>query len=507
MKTMTNNNANLYAMLSRRFDERRDTVAIETPGRGQWTFADIESESARFANRLAALGARAGDRVAVQVDKSAEALCLYLGCVRAGLIYLPLNTGYPARELEHFFRDAEPRVVVCRPQDEDTVSALAAGCGVERVVTLGSSGEGTLMDASDANDSFVTVVSGEDDIAAILYTSGTTGKPKGAALSHRNLGSNAVTLHQAWGFNADDVLLHALPLFHTHGLFVACHCSLLNATPMLLLPKFDVAVVMDLLPRATVFMGVPTFYTRLLANTRFGRVQCANMRLFISGSAPLLAQTHSEFLERTGHTILERYGMTECGMSTSNPLNGERKAGTVGVPLPGVSLRVVDDHGRAVAAGEIGQIEFKGPNVFLGYWRMPEKTSEEFREDGYFRSGDLGMLDENGYVSIVGRDKDLIISGGYNVYPKEVELCIDQLDGVIESAVIGVPDVDFGERVTAVVVSEADSADEDRIIAALRPMLAAYKLPKKVAFVDELPRNAMGKVQKNVLRERFVGNS
>jgi malonyl-CoA/methylmalonyl-CoA synthetase len=274
------------------------------------------------------------------------------------------------------------------------------------------------------------------------------------------------------------------------------------------LPKFDVAVVMDLLPRATVFMGVPTFYTRLLANAEFGRAQCANMRLFISGSAPLLAQTHSEFLERTGHTILERYGMTECGMSTSNPLKGERKAGTVGLPLPGVSLRVVDDEGRAVAAGEIGQIEFKGPNVFLGYWRMPEKTSEEFREDGYFRSGDLGMLDENGYVSIVGRDKDLIISGGYNVYPKEVELCIDQLDGVIESAVIGVPDVDFGERVTAVVVvSEADSADAEGIIAALRPMLAAYKLPKQVAFVDELPRNAMGKVQKNVLRERFAGKS
>jgi malonyl-CoA/methylmalonyl-CoA synthetase len=388
------------------------------------------------------------------------------------------------------------------------VSALASGCGVDRVVTLGSSGEGTLLDVSDVNDSFVTVVSGEDDVAAILYTSGTTGKPKGAALSHRNLGSNAVTLHETWGFNADDVLLHALPLFHTHGLFVACHCSLLNATPMLLLPKFDVAVVMDLLPRATVFMGVPTFYTRLLANAEFGRAQCANMRLFISGSAPLLAQTHSEFLERTGHTILERYGMTECGMSTSNPLKGERKAGTVGLPLPGVSLRVVDDEGRAVAAGEIGQIEFKGPNVFLGYWRMPEKTSEEFREDGYFRSGDLGMLDENGYVSIVGRDKDLIISGGYNVYPKEVELCIDQLDGVIESAVIGVPDVDFGERVTAVVVvSEADSADAEGIIAALRPMLAAYKLPKQVAFVDELPRNAMGKVQKNVLRERFAGKS
>lgn len=502
-----NNNANLYALLSRRFNDRRDTVAIETPGRGQLTFADIEAESARFANRLLALGARAGDRVAVQVDKSPEAVCLYLGCLRAGLIYLPLNTGYPSRELEHFFRDAEPRVVVCRPQDVDMVAALGDSCGVEQVAALGDAGEGSLMASSIASDAFDTIACSDDDIAAILYTSGTTGKPKGAALTHRNLGSNALTLHESWGFCDNDVLLHALPLFHTHGLFVACHCSLLNATPMFLLPKFDAGQVMDLLPRATVFMGVPTFYTRLLTYADFGRAHCTNMRLFISGSAPLLAQTHSEFLERTGHTILERYGMTECGMSTSNPLQGERKAGTVGLPLPGVSLRVVDDDGNAVPTGEIGQIEFKGPNVFMGYWRMPEKTAEDFSEDGYFRSGDLGMQDEDGYVSIVGRDKDLIISGGFNVYPKEVELCIDQLNGVIESAVIGVPDVDFGERVTAVVVAEAGAADENQIIAALRPMLAAYKLPKQVAFIDELPRNAMGKVQKNILRERFAENS
>ena len=497
-------NANLYALLSHRFDDRRDTVAIETPSGTRLTYADVERDSARFANRLVALGARPGDRVAVQVDKSPEALCLYLGCVRAGLIYLPLNTGYPARELEHFFRDAEPRVVVCRPRDRDMVGDLAGRCGVESVSTLGDAGDGSLMELPDPGDEFDTVVSRGDDIATILYTSGTTGKPKGAALSHRNLASNAVTLHATWGFGAGDVLLHALPLFHTHGLFVACHCSLLNATPMLLLPKFDPRQVMDLLPRASVFMGVPTFYTRLLADADFGRMQCANMRLFVSGSAPLLEQTHDEFLKRTGHTILERYGMTECGMSTSNPLDGERKAGTVGLPLPGVSVRIVDDAGNAVATGEIGQIEFKGPNVFQGYWRNSEETAEEFTEDGYFRSGDLGTSDEDGYISIVGRDKDLIISGGYNVYPKEVELCIDQLDGVSESAVIGVPDADFGECVTAVVVPEADEPGEEAIISALRPLLAAYKLPKQVTFVDTLPRNAMGKVQKNILRERFT---
>ncbi len=500
-------NANLYALLSCRFHDRHDAVAIETPDGKRLTYADVERESARFANRLVALGARPGDRVAVQVDKSPEALCLYLGCVRAGLIYLPLNTGYLVRELEHFFRDAGPRVVVCRPQDRDMVGGLAGSCGVDSVLTLGDAGDGSLMELPAPGDVFDTVLSRDDDIAAILYTSGTTGKPKGAALSHRNLGSNATTLHAAWGFGAGDVLLHALPLFHTHGLFVACHCSLLNATPMLLLPKFDTRRVLDLLPRASVFMGVPTFYTRLLADADFGRGQCANMRLFVSGSAPLLEQTHDEFLKRTGHTILERYGMTECGMSTSNPLDGERKAGTVGMPLSGVSLRIVDDSGDPVATGEIGQIEFKGPNVFQGYWRNPGKTAEEFTQDGYFRSGDLGTQDEDGYIRIVGRDKDLIISGGFNVYPKEVELCIDQLPGVSESAVIGVPDADFGERVTAVIVPEAGEPGEEAIIMALRPLLATYKLPKQVTFVDTLPRNAMGKVQKNILRKRFTEKS
>jgi malonyl-CoA/methylmalonyl-CoA synthetase len=496
-------NANLYELLSGRFAGRADTVAIETPDGRQLTYAGLDRASAQFANRLAALGAKPGDRVAVQVDKSPEALCLYLGCVRAGLIYLPLNTGYPPRELEHFFRDAGPRVVVCRPQDHEMVAGLASDCGVDETVTLGAAGDGSLMASNDPGDVFETFPSRDDDVAAILYTSGTTGKPKGAALTHRNLGSNAETLHASWGFRDGDVLLHALPLFHTHGLFVACHCSLLNATPMLLLPRFDAEQVIALMPRASVFMGVPTFYTRLLANPDFDRDACAHMRLFISGSAPMLEQTHHEFTERTGHRILERYGMTECGMSTSNPLDGERKVGTVGPPLPGVSLRVVDDAGKAVATGEIGQIEFKGPNVFQGYWRMPEKTAEDFTEDGYFRSGDLGTLDEDGYVSIVGRDKDLIISGGYNVYPKEVEICLDGLDSVDESAVIGVPDKDFGERVVAVVVPRGTAPNEEEIITALRSMLAAYKLPKQVAVVKELPRNAMGKVQKNVLRDRL----
>jgi len=497
-------NANLYALLSRRFADKANTVAIETLDGRQVNYAELDRAAAQFANRLLALGAQPGDRVAVQVDKSPEALCLYLGCVRAGLIYLPLNTGYPPRELEHFFRDAGPRVVVCRPQDHEMVAGLAGDCGVDETVTLGIAGDGSLMAAGDPGDAFETFPSRDDDVAAILYTSGTTGKPKGAALTHRNLGSNAETLHASWGFRDGDVLLHALPLFHTHGLFVACHCSLLNATPMLLLPRFDAEQVVALMPRASVFMGVPTFYTRLLANPDFGRGVCEHMRLFVSGSAPMLEQTHHDFTERTGHRILERYGMTECGMSTSNPLDGERKVGTVGPPLPGVSLRVVDDAGNAVATGEIGQIEFKGPNVFQGYWRMPEKTADDFTADGYFRSGDLGTLDEDGYVSIVGRDKDLIISGGYNVYPKEVEICIDGLDNVEESAVIGVPDTDFGERVLAVVVPRGAAPSEEEIITALRPMLAAYKLPKQVAVADELPRNAMGKVQKNVLRDRYA---
>lgn len=502
----TNSNANLYAILRTHFavDLQRDCIL--TPDGGHWSYADLDRESARIAAALQALGVNPGDRVAVQVDKSPHALFLYLACLRAGAVYLPLNTAYPERELDYFLGDAEPVVVVCRPSAETMLRGIGKRRSVTHLLTLDAAGHGSLCDAgADRAPQFDTVARTADDPAAILYTSGTTGRPKGAVLSHGNLAANAITLHQAWGFQPGDVLLHALPLFHTHGLFVACHCTLLNASAMIMLPKFDLTMVEKELPRATVMMGVPTFYTRLLADPDFGRQQCAAMRLFISGSAPLLEQTFSDFQARTGHTILERYGMTEAGMVTSNPLVGERKRGTVGPPLPGVTLRVVDESGRPLPPGKVGAIEYRGPNVFKGYWRRPEQTAKEFTADGYFRSGDLGTIDQDGYVSIVGRGKDLVISGGYNVYPKEVELVIDGLDGVLESAVIGLPDPDFGERVTAVVVRrpEAQALDADTIHAAIKPLLASYKTPKEIHFVDQLPRNAMGKVQKKALREQF----
>jgi len=498
-------NANLYALFRDRFVARRGETALETPDGNTTTFRELDDAAARAAAALSAAGATPGDRVAVQVDKSPEALTLYLGCLRGGFVYLPLNTAYPEPELDYFIGDAEPAVVVCRPQSEAMVERLARAHGVAQVYTLDADGSGSLALAQQTVTAQGQVVArGADDLAAILYTSGTTGHPKGAMLTHGNLYSNAEVLHRTWGFREGDVLLHALPLFHTHGLFVACNTSLLNASPMLFCPRFDVDTVKRLLPRATVFMGVPTFYVRLLADPEFGREHCANMRLFVSGSAPLLVQTFEEFRERTGHTILERYGMTECGMSTSNPLHGERRAGTVGLPLDGVSLRVVDDDARVLGPAEVGQIQFTGPNVFKGYWRNPEKTAEDFTQDGYFRSGDLGSVSEDGYVTISGRSKDLIISGGYNVYPKEVELCIDDLDGVTESAVIGLPHADFGEQVAAVVVADGSApVAAEQVIVALKDKLAGYKVPKQVFVVDELPRNAMGKVQKNLLRDRF----
>ena len=498
---------NLYELLRSRFPSGSEATAVETPAGEGWTYAELDAESARLANALASAGAEPGDRVAVQVEKSPQALFLYLACLRAGCVYLPLNPAYPAPELEYFFGDARPVIVVGTGRTEAMLRELAARQGVRDVVTLDVGGGGSLPAAArDASARFETVPRRGDDLAAILYTSGTTGRAKGAMLTHSNLASNAETLHRAWGWREGDVLLHALPLFHTHGLFVACHCALLNGSPMILLPKFDVDTVKAELPRASVFMGVPTFYSRLLADPEFGAAQCRSVRLFISGSAPLLPQTWHEFHERTGHTILERYGMTECGMSTSNPLHGVRKPGTVGPPLSGVTLRVVDAEGQSQPPGQIGAIEFKGPNVFVGYWRQPEKTAQEFTPDGFFRSGDLGLIDEDGYVVIVGRDKDLIISGGFNVYPKEVERCIDEIEGVVESAVIGLPDADFGERVTAVVVPRTgvDHPTAEQIIARLKSELASYKVPKDVIFVDEIPRNAMGKVQKNELRELYA---
>jgi len=496
-------NANLYALFESHFPEGAEQPFALLPGGGAVHYDELAALSAQIAHALVAAGCRPGDRVAVQTDKHWETVALYLGCLRAGLVYLPLNTGYQRAELSYFFGDAEPRVIVCRESAAEAIAALAPAA---TVLTLGTQG-GTLLAAAEGRESsFETVERGADDLAAILYTSGTTGRSKGAMLTHRNLASNALTLVEEWGFTRGDVLLHALPIYHVHGLFVAIHCVLLSGSRTLWLPRFDAAEVAALLPHATAMMGVPTFYTRLLTEPSFTRESCRNMRLFVSGSAPLLAETFAEFRERTGHTILERYGMTETGMNTSNPLDGERLAGTVGPPLPGVSIRIVGADGAPCGRGDIGAIEVKGPNVFAGYWRMPEKTREEFTADGYFKTGDVGCWSPEGYVRIVGREKDLIISGGLNVYPKEIEERIDALDGVVESAVIGVPDPDFGEAVVAVVVARPGHAlDGPAVIAALKGEIAGFKVPKRVHFVADLPRNAMGKVQKNVLRTQYGG--
>jgi malonyl-CoA/methylmalonyl-CoA synthetase len=491
---------NLYDLFRSRFPADRTRPFIETETGRVYSYADLEAVSGRYARLLSALGVRKGDRVAVQVEKSPEAIFLYLACLRAGAVYLPLNTAYTRHEIEYFVTDAEPGVIVCRPGQESAFKA-----GKAHILSLGQNGEGTLPDRSASLDpNFPTVPAKGHELAAILYTSGTTGRSKGAMLSHDNLASNALTLHSYWGWQPDDVLLHALPIFHAHGLFVATNCVLLNGSAMLFLSKFDVEQVFRLLPRASVFMGVPTFYARLLADPRLNRESCQHMRLFISGSAPLLAETHREFEARTGHAILERYGMTETVMLTSNPLDGDRIPGTVGFPLPGVEVRVTDpETGSVLGREEIGGIEVKGPNVFSGYWRMPEKTAAEFRPDGFFITGDVGKIDSSGYVHIVGRAKDLVICGGYNVYPKEVETVIDAIEGVAESAVVGVPHPDFGEAVVAIVLRRPGSADvtEPQVIAVCKERLANYKVPKRVFFMDELPRNAMGKVQKNLLRD------
>jgi malonyl-CoA/methylmalonyl-CoA synthetase len=467
------------------------------------TYGDVFAGSARLAHALVTSGVMPGDRVAVQVEKSAEAILLYLACLRAGAVFLPLNTAYTTAELDYFIGDAEPTLVVCDPTKHDAMVGIARGA---TVLTLDARGTGSLMDkaASHAAD-IIDVARGPGDLAAILYTSGTTGRSKGAMLSHANLASNAIALRDCWHFSANDVLLHALPIFHTHGLFVATNIILLSGASMLFLPKLDPDMVFRLIPRATSMMGVPTFYVRLLQDARLTREAVQHMRLFVSGSAPLLADTHRDWSARTGHAILERYGMTETNMNTSNPYEGDRVPGTVGFPLPDVSLRVVDpETGKALGTDEIGMIEVKGPNVFKGYWRNPEKTKEEFRPDGFFITGDLGKIDARGYVHIVGRGKDLIITGGYNVYPKEVETEIDAMPGVLESAVIGLPHRDFGEGVTAIVVQKAGARlDGAAILKVLEIRLARFKLPKRVIVVDDLPRNTMGKVQKNVLRETY----
>ncbi len=474
---------------------------VDATGAVLFTYGDMFRESARMAAKLGHLGLAEGDRVAVQVEKSPEAMVLYLACLRRGLIYLPLNTAYGEHELAHFVSDAEPALIVCDPAGRDTFAGLAGG----HVLTLDAEGNGDLMEALGAVPADEPVVDcADDDVASILYTSGTTGKPKGAMITHGNLISNGETLRESWGFTGSDVLLHGLPIFHVHGLFVAANLAMLTGATMIYLPGFNTAEVISLLPRATVYMGVPTHYTRMLGESSLDRDACANMRLFTSGSAPLLPATFAAWSERTGHTILERYGMTETGMNTSNPLDGERKPGTVGPPLPGVEARILDDAGNTVGLDEPGALEVRGPNVFSGYWRLPDKTAEEFTDDGFFRTGDVASLDADGYVSIIGRNKDLVITGGLNVYPVEIESMIDRMAGVLESAVIGVPHPDFGEAVTAVVVREgAQDVSERDVITWLKDNLANFKVAKRVHFVDALPRNTMGKVQKNVLRDRF----
>lgn len=502
---MSHTDFNLYTHFQRRLLARGDQELLRTAADVSCSGIDIDRRAAQFAGSLLTLGARPGDRVSVQAGKSVDSLCLYLGCLRAGLVYHPLNPAYTDHELEFFFTNAEPAIVVCDPGDEKRIRDMGMPAGVRDIVTLGTDGGGSLAGAAEKSSAMEDVAAtGKDDLAALLYSSGTTGVPKGIMLSHANLLSNTQTLVDAWGFTESDRLLHALPIFHVHGLFVANGCVLLGGASMRWLHSFDAASVIKYLPESTVFMGVPTFYTRLLAEPDFNKALTRNMRLFVSGSAPLLEETFAAFESRTGHRILERYGMTETNMNTSNPLQGLRKPGTVGPPLDGVEIRICDDAGKIMARGEVGNLQVRGPNVFLGYWRMPEKSAEDFTADGFFNTGDKGIIDEDGYVSIVGRAKDVVITGGLNVFPKEVELVIDDLPGVRETAVIGVPHADFGEGIVAVVVRELKvSMSEADVVHACKEKLANFKVPKYVVFVEDLPRNTMGKVQKNVLRETY----
>ncbi len=493
---------NFYATLKRRFDGARTKPFLTLPG-AQLTYGEIDARSARIAGALIEAGARPGDRIVVQVEKSPDNVALYLAALRAGLIYVPLNTAYTSDEVSYFLNDAKPSVLVCDPQNHDVLAPIAKIAGVQNIFTLAGDGGGSLSGAANTAAPIDRIQPRhEDDLASILYTSGTTGRSKGAMLSHGNLASNAITLNTLWGIAPDDVLIHALPIFHIHGLFVALHTAMLSACEIIFLPKFDVTEIRRQLPRASMMMGVPTLYTRLLSAADFGKTETAHMRLFISGSAPLSAEAFHAFEACTGHKILERYGMSEAGMIASNPLDGERLADTVGFALPGVSLRITDDAGVALPAGESGIVEVKGPNIFKGYWRMPQKTKQEFRGDGFFITGDIGVLAPDGRLSLIGRAKDLIIAGGYNIYPKEIEAVLDAIAGVHESAVIGLPHADMGEGVAAVLVAETEPVDGNTLETALAA-LAKFKRPRKLFWVDALPRNAMGKVQKQMLRERY----
>ncbi len=509
------NNHNLFVALREAFPADLDRPAVETDEGLIYTWRDLDRATAMMANLLDALSLPPASRIAVQVEKSVEAMVLYLATLRAGHVFLPLNTAYQRAEIEYFIGNAEPAVVVCSPKNHGWVSQIAFRAGTQHVFTLSDDRTGSLLErATHHSDRHTPAIREQDDLAAILYTSGTTGRSKGAMLTHGNMLSNAAMLREYWQWQPDDVLIHALPIFHVHGLFVAIHGALINGSKMIWLGKFDPKRVIAKFPVATVFMGVPTLYVRMLAEPTLTAEQAAHMRLFISGSAPLLIETFTEWQRRTGHTILERYGMSETVMLTSNPCGpdgrhdgqSERRGGTVGFPLPGVDLRVVDDAGQPVPTGEIGGIQVRGPNVFKGYWRMPEKTAEEFTADGFFKTGDVGRLDADGYVTIVGRSKDLIISGGFNVYPAEIEGYINEMPGVAESAVVGVPHPDFGEVGVAVVIARPGARlDPDQVIGQLKVGLANFKIPKHCVVVDELPRNTMGKVQKNLLREQYKG--
>ncbi|MGB3811078.1 MAG: malonyl-CoA synthase [Parvibaculum sp.] len=502
-----------YTLIENSFPEDGRQIAIEAPdrphdrkhGRASWSFNELKAAVARYASLIAQLGLKRGDRVAVQVEKSPEALFLYLACLRGGFVFLPMNTAYRTDEVDYLVGNAEPALIVGDPARENELHEIASRHGAVQVLTLDADGRGSFSEeAAKVRDAQPIVDCASRDLAAILYTSGTTGKPKGAMLSHGNLAANGLALRDAWAFTENDVLLHALPIFHAHGLFVACHTTLLAGARMIWMSKFDRSEILRQLPRATVFMGVPTFYTRLLAGDDFDAKLVGHMRLFTSGSAPLLAETFDEFKSRTGLAILERYGMTETGMNTSNPYEGERRAGTVGFPLPGVEVRVMNEEGVELPQGEIGDLQVRGPNVFSGYWRMPEKTAEEFAEGGWFKTGDVAMIDAEGYVHLVGRAKDLIISGGFNVYPKEIEGLIDEMPEVDESAIIGVSHSDFGEAGVAVVVlRNGATLNEATLIARLKDKIANYKVPKHAFFVESLPRNTMGKVQKNLLRDTY----
>ncbi len=497
---------NLFEILHQAFTPRLDAIFLRPASGAPRSYREVTARSAAFAAALRAAGVTAGDRVSVQIEKSPDAVALYLACLRIGAVHLPLNVAYTAAELRHALEDAEPRIHVGRPQDATRAAGMVEEHAGLKILTLGDREEGTLVEKAARLPPYEDVIPrAGSDLAALLYTSGTTGRPKGAMITHENLATNARALFQTWAWRPDDVLLHALPIFHVHGLFVALHCAMLGGSPVEFLPRFDPETVRAALPRATVMMGVPTFYRRLLATPGFDRESCRHVRLFISGSAPLPEAIFRAFAERTGHAVLERYGMTETGILTSNPVDGARIEGTVGHRLPDVDLRVRNADGSTSAPGEVGGVEVRGRGVFAGYWKRPETTRESFDEEGFFRTGDLGSLSADGRLTLAGRSSDLIISGGYNVYPKEIELHLDEIPGVGESAVVGLPHPDFGEAVTAFIVAEDGAAPTaDEIRAALRERLAGFKHPRRVFLVDALPRNAMGKVQKSLLRDRHA---